>query len=191
MNNTWTLVLNKHWTPITVTSVFRAIMLMCRGSAVAIDPISYQQFDLEYWTDRSNENVDEIDKEKIIRLTNGVIEKPEIILLTTYGGVPYVEVNFSRKNLYKRDKHKCQYCGLTFKTEDLSIDHVIPRARNGITSWENCVTACKGCNSKKADRPLRDTKLRLRKRPEAPRWSPIVSFLPAIRPDSWANFIKT
>lgn len=61
-------------------------------------------------------------------------------------------VRFSRTNVYLRDLYQCQYCADTFDFKDLSIDHVIPRSLNGKTSWENCVTSCKSCNSRKADK---------------------------------------
>ena len=58
-------------------------------------------------------------------------------------------VRFSRANMYLRDLYQCQYCADTFSHDELTIDHVIPRAMGGVTSWENCVTACKPCNSDK------------------------------------------
>ena len=84
------------------------------------------------------------------------VEIPEVILLSTYGKVPRIEVSFSRKNLYRRDGHACQYCGTHRPSSELSIDHVLPRSRGGRTTWENCVLACVRCNSKKADRTPRE-----------------------------------
>ena len=68
-------------------------------------------------------------------------------------------VKFSRSNLFLRDLYQCQYCGDTFDHKDLTLDHVIPRAHGGKTTWENSVTACKSCNSKKGhklQKPLRE-----------------------------------
>ena len=68
-------------------------------------------------------------------------------------------VKFSRYNMYLRDLFQCQYCQDVFDYDELTIDHVIPRARGGKTNWENAVTACKSCNHKKGDsivmKPLR------------------------------------
>lgn len=183
----WTLVLNKHWTPITVTSIFGAMRLLCRESANVVDTESYELFDLSKWTQRPADNINDA---KIIRLSSGEIERPEIVVLTQYGGIPYCEVNWSRKNLYKRDKHRCQYCGIKSPQSGLSIDHVRPSSQGGRTSFENCVTACVDCNAKKSDRTLKECGMKLLKKPTAPRWSPIMSFLPAIYPDSWDTFIK-
>jgi 5-methylcytosine-specific restriction endonuclease McrA len=67
-------------------------------------------------------------------------------------------MRFSRQNLYLRDVFTCQYCGDTFGHRDLTIDHVIPRAQGGTTVWENCVTACKDCNSAKGNKIWRPNK---------------------------------
>jgi len=68
-------------------------------------------------------------------------------------------VRFSRQNLYLRDLFQCQYCAETFEPHDLNIDHVKPLSKGGTTNWENCVTSCIPCNSRKGNmfkRPLRE-----------------------------------
>ena len=68
------------------------------------------------------------------------------------------QVRFSRHNLYLRDLYRCQYCGEVCDHQELTIDHVVPRARGGKTSWTNCVASCKPCNGAKGDKimkPLR------------------------------------
>lgn len=67
-------------------------------------------------------------------------------------------VRWSRKNLYIRDLYTCGYCDNVFDKTELTIDHVIPRARGGKTTWENTISCCKSCNSNKSDKlmvPLR------------------------------------
>ena len=61
------------------------------------------------------------------------------------------KVKFKRHNMYLRDLYQCQYCADTFSYNELTIDHVIPLSRGGKTSWNNCVTACKDCNTKKGN----------------------------------------
>jgi 5-methylcytosine-specific restriction endonuclease McrA len=66
---------------------------------------------------------------------------------------------FTRKNLFLRDQHECQYCSKQFVNEQLTIDHVIPRSLGGGTSWTNCVAACKKCNGMKGNKlmkPIRE-----------------------------------
>lgn len=68
-------------------------------------------------------------------------------------------VRFSRGNLYLRDLFQCQYCAETFEYHELTIDHVIPRAKSGKTSWTNCVSSCHDCNTRKQDKlikPIRE-----------------------------------
>jgi 5-methylcytosine-specific restriction endonuclease McrA len=68
-------------------------------------------------------------------------------------------VRFSRQNLYLRDLFQCQYCAETLEPNQLNIDHVIPLSRGGKTNWENCVTSCVPCNSRKANKiakPMRE-----------------------------------
>ncbi|MEZ4901376.1 MAG: HNH endonuclease [Spirosomataceae bacterium] len=55
----------------------------------------------------------------------------------------------TRQNIFKRDGHRCVYCGTH---EDLTLDHVLPKSRGGRTSWDNLATACKRCNTRKGDR---------------------------------------
>lgn len=67
-------------------------------------------------------------------------------------------VRFSRANLYLRDLYQCQYCGDTHSNDELTMDHMIPRSAGGRVTWENAVTACKSCNTKKGTKlwkPLR------------------------------------
>ena len=75
-----------------------------------------------------------------------------MITLTEYDRVPANAVTFSRRNIYKRDRYTCQYCGVQPGSEELTIDHVLPRSRGGTSTWENCVLACLECNKRKADR---------------------------------------
>lgn len=95
---------------------------------------------------------------------------PEVIALRTYDGYPVRGVAFTRRNVYKRDGHTCQYCGKRPGVDELTIDHVIPRSRGGPSSWENCVTACRPCNARKANRLAHELNLTLSRPPTAPRW---------------------
>jgi 5-methylcytosine-specific restriction endonuclease McrA len=68
------------------------------------------------------------------------------------------------------------------------VDHVQPRSRGGTTTWENCVLACVGCNARKADRTLKESGLRLLRKPERPRWTPYLNLRPSQRMESWSRF---
>lgn len=58
------------------------------------------------------------------------------------------EPSFSRKQLFRRDRHVCAYCGQVFREQDLTMDHILPESRQGATSWMNLVAACV-CNNRK------------------------------------------
>lgn len=103
-------------------------------------------------------NVIETYPDWLIRSERITINVPSVAVTKEYFNFKK-SVKFSRSNLYMRDLHQCQYCGDTFDYHDLTIDHVVPRVLGGKTNWENCVTACKPCNSDKGHklrRPLRD-----------------------------------
>lgn len=93
---------------------------------------------------------------------------PAVIVLSTYITTNNKKASFSKRNIYLRDDFTCQYCGGKFDSSRLNIDHIIPRSRpeklpKGIkmNSFENCVTACINCNSKKASKTLDEAKMRL------------------------------
>lgn len=71
----------------------------------------------------------------------------------------------SKSAIYRRDNHSCQYCG---STRNLTIDHLIPKCRGGLDTWENLLIACSGCNTEKGDKPLQNTRLRLKRKPKPP-----------------------
>ena len=91
-----------------------------------------------------------------------------VIRLVNYIKLPYAKLaqnKPSRTMIYKRDGHKCQYCG---STKELTIDHIIPRSRGGEDTWENLVVACMPCNTRKSDKLLEETNLVLQTIPRKP-----------------------
>ncbi|MBL4846463.1 MAG: HNH endonuclease [Planctomycetes bacterium] len=184
-----TLVLNRNWIPVGTATVRHALVLLIRGAARVIEPQTYEVLGLEGWLIRSMDRERELPRERQVSTPRYLVEKPEVMLLSNYGKVPRTHVAFSRRNLFRRDDHRCQYCGRRGKGSELSIDHVLPRSRGGPTSWENCVLACLRCNSRKADRTPAEVGLRLARKPVRPRWSPILDTLPAARPSSWQRFL--
>ena len=116
------------------------------------------------------------------------IKLPEIITLCNYSNVPTRAISFSRRNLFNRDKHICQYCGRQPGSDSLTVDHVMPRSRGGDTTWENCVLACVECNFRKADRTPEEAGMRLRKQPVKPKWNP--GFSNRTRIPSWDKFVS-
>ena len=85
-----------------------------------------------------------------VRTVNEVYKVPSILVLKEYKHFKK-HAKYTKQNVKVRDNYKCQYCGKTFSIRSLTIDHVLPRAKGGKTSWENTVAACKPCNQKKKD----------------------------------------
>ena len=185
-----TLILNKNWIPVNVTSVKRALMLMYRESASALCTSTYETYSIDCWIDRSIDRAEKLPIYKFFKTTRSPIERPEIVILATYNGVPFTEINFTRHNLYKRDNYSCQYCGTLSTVKELTIDHIKPRSLGGRNSWQNCVTSCLACNTKKANTLLHNSGMKLIKEPRVPKWQPIVGLIPRSYPDSWDKFVK-
>lgn len=101
-----------------------------------------------------------------------------------------IRIKFSRLNIYARDGFACQYCGARFATEDLTFDHVIPRARGGRTCWENIVACCVSCNSEKADRTPAEAGVKLLRAPRKPHFLPVVTVKmdASKRPPEWDGY---
>ncbi|HAI70082.1 MAG TPA: HNH endonuclease [Gammaproteobacteria bacterium] len=78
----------------------------------------------------------------------------------------------NRREVLRRDKHTCQYCG---NTKHLTLDHVIPTSKGGTHTWDNIVTACEKCNNSKGDSTPQQAGMTLQKPPKAP-VHPIVAF---------------
>ena len=109
-----------------------------------------RDFQLYTWADWSR--LAPLEGEPFIQAVRFRLRVPEVIALSQYDRVPTSIVAFSRRNLFKRDHYTCQYCGTQPGSEDLTIDHVLPRSLGGLTNWENCVLACVDCNKRKANR---------------------------------------
>ena len=99
-------------------------------------------------------NVIETYPDWIIRSERLAINVPSVCVTTDYFHYKK-HVKFSRYNLYLRDLFQCQYCEDIFDYDELTIDHVVPRAAGGKTTWENCVTSCKSCNHDKGSKLIR------------------------------------
>jgi 5-methylcytosine-specific restriction endonuclease McrA len=119
------------------------------------------------------------------------IRVPKVLLLRSYDQLPVQEVRFNRDSIFERDDYRCQYCGNHFEPLSLNLDHVIPRDRGGKTSWENIVTSCIKCNSRKANRLPHQANMHLIRKPERPRWRPFISSLIGQEyDDDWNHFIN-
>jgi 5-methylcytosine-specific restriction endonuclease McrA len=158
-----TLVLNRNWQPVNVATVARALVLLWNETACVVDVADYQTFTWDDWSKLRPQN-----GESFIQAISTRLRVPEVIALAKYDRLPASAVTFSRRNIFKRDRYVCQYCGNQPPTDELTIDHVVPRAQGGVSSWTNCVLACMACNKRKADRTPREAGMLLRHQPTRP-----------------------
>lgn len=158
------LVLNQDYQAIGVCGVERAFVLVLLQKAELVSALS----------------------DRRLRSVTRDYVFPSVIRLYRFIHVPYKRVNLSRQNVFKRDGNACLYCGAR---ENLTIDHVVPRALGGRDSWENLATACQRCNSRKGDLSIEQAEMSLRHTPFRPSF---VMFLGAfsgqVRED-WKPFL--
>jgi len=184
MIDTNVLVLNRLFQAIQVTTVRKAFCLLYKGHVRAVAP-DYTTYDWEDWVDippQSNED-------SIVTPTLR-IRIPRVILLLDFDRLPRHEVRFTRKNIFYRDRNRCQYCGHKFQTRDLNLDHVVPLSRGGKSTWENVVCCCIKCNSRKGGLLPEEAGMHLVRSAVKPRWHPLVkiSFTTG-QYEAWKNFL--
>ncbi len=138
------MVLNQNYEPATVCNVQKAVILLYLQKAELIEAF----------------------ETKAVRSVYSAMPYPSIVRLAQYVPIPFKKIILSRKNILRRDGHRCQYCGRSDAV--LTVDHVFPRARGGEETWENLVCACVHCNNKKGDRTPEEAKMRLDRKPLRP-----------------------
>ncbi len=191
------LVLNKFFMAMNVISAKRAITLLYKNSAevVSMDEGRYSSYNLVTWQDvsllKAELELPEEDEDiSWIKTVSISIRVPKIIRLLFYEKTPRWGIKFNRRNIFARDGNRCQYCGSRFPTSELSLDHVMPRARGGEASWTNMVCACTECNKQKGGRTPEEAGLSLTRRPFVPKHSPVITLkLNSGKYSSWKQFI--
>jgi 5-methylcytosine-specific restriction endonuclease McrA len=187
------LVLNRHFMAIRVVSARRALTLLYRDccEVIAVEADQYVNYDFANWCELSQlQALEKLPGEDYIRTPTFELQLPRIIRLSWFERMPSQTVRFSRKNLFARDDHRCQYCGQRKPTSQLSLDHVVPRSHGGKTTWENVVCSCLRCNSRKGGRTPVQAGMTLLNEPSRPRYNPALG-LPLSDPryDSWKSFL--
>lgn len=159
------LVLNASYEPLNITTWRRAMVMLLKGKAEGL----------------------EHDADRLIRPDYHL---PTVIRLRQFVHVPYRQLPLTRRNIFQRDAHACQYCGL--RGDPLSVDHVIPRSRGGGDTWDNVTTACLPCNVRKGNRTPREAGMALAREPHRPLSN--MSFetrrqIHAARHSQWAKYV--
>jgi 5-methylcytosine-specific restriction endonuclease McrA len=159
------LVLNRHYQPVQVTTAKRAMVLLYGGAAQALDE-GGEAYGFDDWRALPPREDDDL-----LPIVGGALRVPRVVHLQRYERMPRVSIRLTRRNVMFRDGHECQYCGKRPALRELNIDHVVPRSRGGVDSWENLVTACRPCNLRKGWKTPEEANMRLARAPFRPKWS--------------------
>ncbi len=188
------LVLNRYFMAVHVVNVRRAFSLLYRELAEVIDleDGQYVNYDFYGWCELSDlRAVEPADHDDWVRTVHLEIQVPRVIRLHRFDRVPRQSLRFNRRNLFARDGHRCQYCGEYRPTNQLSLDHVIPRSRGGETNWENVVCSCVTCNTRKGGRTPQEARMKLIRKPTKPKHCPMLaSKLDNPKYSSWRTFLN-
>ena len=166
-----TLLLNASYEPLKVVDWKKAITLWCQGKV---------------------EIISVYDRE--IHSVSISFKLPSVIRLLRYIKIKrrFDYVPFSRANIYARDEHRCQYCGESLPTTELTFDHAVAVAQGGREDWENIVTCCISCNRKKGGRTPQEAGMHLVRTPRRPESAPAtIRITVGLRnaPESWRDYL--
>lgn len=161
------LVLNSNYEPLNVCNARRALVMVFNGKAEVLELNGH-----------------------VINTTSTSYRCPSVIRLANLIKRPRPRLKLSRREVFSRDGFVCQYCGK--QTKDLTLDHVVPKSRGGAHTWENLVSACKGCNHRKGGKSPEEARMRLLNQPKEPRVSPYYVFIQKLQSspnDEWQKFL--
>ncbi|HYW89814.1 MAG TPA: HNH endonuclease [Chloroflexota bacterium] len=159
------LVLNQNYEPLNVCNARRALVLVDGGKAEVLEHAEIP-----------------------IRTPNRLFPRPSVIRLVYMIKRPRPRVRLTRREVFIRDHHACQYCGV--RTRDLTLDHVVPRHRGGRHSWDNLVSACRSCNHRKGGRTPDEARMHLRHAPLEPRATSYYLFHQYLESESFQGWSK-
>ena len=180
LNKNIVLVLNRNWQAINISTPADAFCQMATNAATALDielgdrarvdalrPVKWDE-----WITLPVRAGDHA-----VRTARGAIRVPTIIVAVNFAKVPKKRPKLSAKNIRERDGNRCQYTGRLLHPDEGSLDHVVPRSRGGVDSWENLVWSAKDVNQRKADRLPHEAGLKLLSVPRAPKELPVTALL--------------
>ncbi|MEO1440809.1 MAG: HNH endonuclease [Chloroflexota bacterium] len=163
------------WEPLSVISIPRAVNLLLSEKAVAVEQSG-----------------------KFLRTISDEFPIPSVIALRRYINVPRRQAHWSRRGVLIRDSYRCIYCGVTpgstqrgrlLTKSNFTVDHIVPKSRNGKDTWSNTACACESCNHRKGSRLPNEAGMRLKWEPKTPRTSYLVIAVGS-GPDEWKRYIE-
>ena len=179
-----------------ISSVDKVPLEKCPALVLNADfrPLSYYPLSIWCWQDAvKSVFLDRVsivsNYKRKIRSPSFEMNLPSVIALKSFIQ-PSKNPNFTRFNVFLRDKFSCQYCG---DKKDLTFDHLLPKSRGGLTDWNNVVTACSSCNVRKGGKLYKDCDLKLSNIPYAPTVEDLHkngrNFPPNFLHESWMDYL--
>ena len=158
------LVLNATYEPLNVCTIRRATVLLLKEKAELVEQ-----------------------RERPLRTGTMSYPCPVVIRLVSYVRVPRTHSRrITRRAVFARDEYRCQYCGSPAR---LTVDHVVPRSRGGLSSWENIVTSCAPCNLRKGNRLPHEIGMVPHTRPRAPQPDVFITLATPTVPKVWHTYL--
>ncbi len=166
------LVLNVNYEPLNICSTQRGLVLLYLGKA-----------DILHTHDGD-------DAPRLLTGEGETVTAPSVVRLRYHVRRPLPELKLSRRSVFARDNYTCQYCGL--QTRDLTIDHILPKRHGGGMKWENLVACCRRCNTRKGDKLLQHSGMKLARPPKRPRYVPYISlskYINGSKNEVWRDYL--
>lgn len=181
--------MNRSFHAVHIADWRKAVSMVYQGHAEVVDE-DLASYDFSTWAELSA--LMEESPAGFVHSSSLRFAIPEIIRLTRYDRLPRRDVAFTRHNIYEHYRYRCCYCGGRFTSAELNLDHVVPRSRGGTANWENIVTACIPCNTRKANCLPQEAGMRLLVRPAKPEWGAVrnlITHAPVRIRQSWQKLI--
>jgi 5-methylcytosine-specific restriction endonuclease McrA len=175
LNETIVLVLNRNWQAIHVRTPQEAFCMMATNVAMGLAIDGYDHIRPATWDEWITLPVRPQDN--AVQTVRGAIRVPTVIVAVNFARVPKKRPKLCAKTIRERDDNRCQYTGKVLKSEEGSLDHVVPRSRGGKDAWENLVWSSKDVNVRKGNRLPHEAGLKLLGVPRAPKELPVTALI--------------
>lgn len=188
-----TLILTQEFSPHKVLTWDRAILMVFQGKVEVVE--EYDEV-LSVLDPSRAKDFPHVAKAYGQRFSPGeqiVIRTPSVLRLWRPVGRMKRGVKFSRVNVFTRDGFRCCYCGTKGSMKELNYDHIKPRHHGGKTVWENIVTSCYPCNSRKRNRTPEEAGMKLLRQPHKPKTLPMLGprFDMKAVPVQWLGYLPS
>jgi len=186
------LILNRNWQAINIRTPQEAFCMMATNVATALDiEIDDGAEEMSRHSSLVTRHTSALrpvtwdewitlpirDGDNAVRTVRGAIRVPTVIVAVNFARVPKKRPKLCVRTIRERDGNRCQYTGALLRPDEGSLDHVVPRSRGGLDTWENLVWSSKQVNTRKGNRLPHEASLKLLKAPRAPKELPVSALI--------------